>query len=126
MHLDIDLIAGPMPLEDGNALLHVPDFYTAKLLHDKSGSERVRLFIQYAREGPVKVPSTVSPLVEEFLVGLSSLSEQIRTVGGELRLGIFYDLEDTTVFPVYLSADCIKLLSKFNVGIDSTGYPCSE
>ena len=126
MDLDIDLIAGPMALEDGNELLQISGVYTAKLLHDKSGSKRVRVFIQYVREGPVSVPSTVSPLVEEFLVGLLSISEQIRTVGGEVRLGIFYDLEDTMVFPVHLSADCIKLLSKFNVSIDSTGYPCSK
>ena len=126
MHLDIDLIVGPMPQADSSVLLLVPSAYTAKLLPEKSDSGQVRVFIQYVREDPFAVDSTVSPFICEFLAGLCSIEEQIRSLGGEVRLGIYYDLEDTIVFPVYLSAECIRLLSKFNVGIDSTGYPCSE
>ncbi len=43
-----------------------------------------------------------------------------------LRLGIYYDLEETVVFPVMLTNTCISLLSKINVSLDISGYPCSE
>ena len=65
--------------------------------------------------------------------GISSLlrelelhSDIIRQSGGVLRVGVFYDLEETVVFPFRLSADVVKAIGSLNLAVDATGYPCRE
>ena len=67
----------------------------------------------------------VDHIVRDFLNNMTSFSEIIRKHQGVLRLGIFYDIEESVVFPFRLSCEAIKLIADLNILIDATGYPCS-
>ena len=68
----------------------------------------------------------VDHIVRDFLNNMASFSETIRKHQGVLRLGIFYDIEESVVFPFRLSCETIKLIADLNILIDATGYPCSS
>ena len=68
----------------------------------------------------------VDHIVRDFLNNMTSFSETIRKHQGVLRLGIFYDIEESVVFPFRLSCEAIKLMADLNILIDATGYPCSS
>ena len=67
----------------------------------------------------------VDHIVRDFLNNMTLFSETIRKHQGVLRLGIFYDIEESVVFPFRLSCEAIKLIADLNILIDATGYPCS-
>ena len=67
----------------------------------------------------------VDHIVRDFLNNMTSFSETIRKHQGVLRLGIFYDIEESVVFPFRLSCEAIKLIADLNILIDATDYPCS-
>ena len=67
----------------------------------------------------------VDHIVRDFLNNMTAFSETIRKHQGVLRLGIFYDIEESVVFPFQLSCEAIKLMADLNILIDATGYPCS-
>jgi hypothetical protein len=62
----------------------------------------------------------------DFLRSLATYAETLRQSKGTLRLGIFYDLDETVVFPLRLSLETIKVLGDLNLSLDATGYPCSD
>ncbi len=64
--------------------------------------------------------------IRAFLQSLTMYSEAIKKSRGALRLGIFYDLRETVVFPFRLSAEIVKTIGELNLSIDATGYPCAE
>ena len=68
----------------------------------------------------------VDNIVRDFLHNMTSFSETIRKHQGLLRLGIFYDIEESVVFPFRFSCEAIKLIADLNLSIDATGYPCSS
>ena len=68
----------------------------------------------------------VDHVVRDFLNNMTSFSEIIRKHQGVLRLGIFYDIEESVVFPLRLSCEAIKSIADLNILIDATGYPCSS
>ena len=67
----------------------------------------------------------VDHIVRDFLNNMTSFSETISKHQGVLRLGIFYDIEESVVFPFRFSCEAIKLIADLNISIDATGYPCS-
>jgi len=80
--------------------------------------------ISYSGNDVVQAKGTVGDEILKFLTGLKSFEMEVKHIGGELRLGIYYDVPQTVVFPLYLSIDCVRALERFGVALDSTGYPC--
>ena len=70
--------------------------------------------------------SAISPdeAVAAFLDQLKDLSS--REGKRTLRVGVFYDLAETVVFPVRLSISTLAKLAAWSVELDVTGYPCSK
>jgi hypothetical protein len=73
-----------------------------------------------------QVVTDVDAAVQDFLRSLVTHADAIKRSCGVLRLGVFYDLSETVVFPLQLSAETIRTLGELNLGIDATGYPCAE
>ena len=67
----------------------------------------------------------VDHIVRDFLSNLASFSEIIKKHQGVLRLGVFYNIDESVVFPFRLSCEAIKSIADLNLSIDATGYPCS-
>ena len=61
-----------------------------------------------------------------FLNGLVAFREKISALNACVRVGMFYQVNETIVCPVRLSKQCIKILNQFGVSLDVTGYPCSD
>jgi hypothetical protein len=64
--------------------------------------------------------------VGDFLQSLTPHADAIKKSKGTLRLGIFYDLSETVVFPFRLSVETVKALGDLNLSLDATGYPCGD
>ena len=52
----------------------------------------------------------VDHIVRDFLSNMTAFSETIRKHQGVLCLGIFYDIEESVIFPFQLSCKAIKLM----------------
>jgi hypothetical protein len=75
---------------------------------------------------PTSQQPTLEKAIASFLAELVAYGETIKQSAGTLRVGVFYDLDETVVFPMRLSADVIRTLSAMNLALDATGYPCKE
>lgn len=124
MELDIDIRLTKFPrkiaLELGE---HFPvEFKNAKT--DEEGSPYCEIAVWAAAES--QVVTNVDTGVRNFLQRLAAYTEIIKQSRGVLRLGIFYDLSETVVFPFRLSIETVKALGELNLSIDATGYPCAD
>ena len=89
---------------------------------------------RHAKHDTEYVISKIAPIVgnnldnaiTDFLSDLTKLRGVITTLKTSLRIGVFYQLAETVVFPVMLSKKTIELLYQFRVDLDITGYPCDE
>lgn len=125
MEIDIDLVV--LLEADCHAALvsALPAQYVAvgqKNLHNTQS----RLSIRYLDDCALKVSTTASALVVDFLRGLDPCVDLVRLARGELRLGIYYSLNDTVVFPLHLDSSCIRMMADLNLSLDSTGYAYAE
>lgn len=61
---------------------------------------------------------------------LSSHEKLIESIdwrwGRQLRVGIFYNLKETVVFPFRLSSSVLQKIASLNLDLSVTGYPCAE
>lgn len=73
-----------------------------------------------------QIVTNVDAGIRDFLRSLTVHAEAVKQSQGILRLGIFYDLRETVVFPFRLSVETIKALGELNLSVDATGYPCSD
>lgn len=73
-----------------------------------------------------QVVTDVDARIRDFLQGLTAQAEAVKQSQGVLRLGIFYDLRETVVFPFRLSVETVKALCELNLSVDATGYPCAD
>ena len=64
-------------------------------------------------------------IVLDCLNNLTSFSETIRKHQSVRRLGIFYDIGESVVFPFRLYCEAIKSIADLNLSIDAIAYPCS-
>lgn len=123
--MDIDLALDLDRKDEVQLKASLPKGYIA-VSGDEDGGARVHLLIRRAGDDAQTVSTTAGALVLDFLQGLSQLKDTVRRVGGELRLGIYYDVNEAVVFPLRLSAECVGVMAGFNLSLDSTGYPSSE
>jgi hypothetical protein len=100
--------------------------YLAKVVGSGSTPGTVEYSIRFANDVSREVESTVGVVILDFVQGLTPLLNVISRANGILRLGIYYDLRETMVFPLILSAECVKSIASFELSLDCTGYPCSE
>jgi hypothetical protein len=73
-----------------------------------------------------KTELALEEAVRTFLQGLSMQADAVRRAQGVLRIGVFYDLQETVVFPFRLSANVVKQIAELSLSIDATGYPCAD
>jgi hypothetical protein len=75
---------------------------------------------------PAAQPEALETGISNLLRHLDAYADTIRRSAGTLRVGLFYDLDETVVFPLRLSADVVKALAALNLAVDATGYPCKD
>jgi hypothetical protein len=125
MEADIKLVLKCTLQETDAISARLPETY--KLLTKKANERDAQeVTIQYTSPQLLKVTSVVGLIIQEFLEGLKAIAPAIRNGAGIIVLGIFYDLEETIIFPVILPSESISLMADFKLSLDSTGYPCSE
>ena len=69
---------------------------------------------------------TLSEAIIEFLMKFEGVYSEKLDIEKVLKLGIYYELKDTVVFPIILTRACITALYRFNVKLEASGYPCSD
>jgi hypothetical protein len=72
-----------------------------------------------------KFETSLDNAVREFLDDLQSAGIDQRYEGRALRIGVFYDLQETVVFPVRLLAPTLAMLANLALDLNISGYPCA-
>ncbi|HVX13343.1 MAG TPA: hypothetical protein VHC22_19315 [Pirellulales bacterium] len=124
MDADIDLVFVASAKDVSTLETIVPQAY---LLHvDRLDRESARVSLRYRDTTLLHIASSVGDLLKVFLGGLSSAASVISRSRAEVRIGIFYDLTETVIFPLVLPAECVEALAALRLSVNSTGYPCNE
>lgn len=119
MEVDIDICLSNVARDEVSNLAKQ---FLIKCINKDAGGDLQDIVI---RQEPDNRTGIVDHIVRDFLSNLTSFSETIRKHQGVLRLGVFYNIEESVVFPFRLSCDAIKSIADLNLSIDATGYPCS-
>ncbi len=119
MEVDIDICLTNVARDD---VLNLANRFLIKCTSKDSGGDLQDIVIRQKADNRTGI---VDHIVHDFLSNLTSFSETIRKHQGVLRLGVFYDIEESVVFPFRLSREVIKSIADLNLSIDATGYPCS-
>jgi hypothetical protein len=77
-------------------------------------------------EREVRPPDSLDAAMADWLRNLEAHAQTVRQCNATIRLGMFYNVKETVVFPFRLSAQTIHALSNLNLGISATGYPCDD
>lgn len=62
----------------------------------------------------------------EFLRSLENVKSYIFNLNSRIRFGMFYNLNETVVFPFFLSKEIVGLLNEFGFSMEVSCYPCDE
>lgn len=73
-----------------------------------------------------KVDTTLDEIIKCFFENITGLEEYFQESKNVLRIGMYYSLQDTVVFPVILSNENLSFLSQFKMSLDFSGYACSD
>ncbi|HEX7048140.1 MAG TPA: hypothetical protein VF275_11280 [Gammaproteobacteria bacterium] len=68
---------------------------------------------------------SVDDTVSAFLRSLCSISDVLEPHMTTLRIGVYYDIEETVVFPFFLSSSSIRKIASLSLSLEATGYPCA-
>ncbi len=121
MDADIAVILQSVPRDLAEEL-------SKKFIVDYKGKEKDQfsadIAIRYSSE-PIVV-NDLSTVIFTFLSEISAFAEVIKSLRGVLRIGVFYNLNETVVFPFYLSLGSVKIIENFGLAIDVSGYPCND
>lgn len=85
------------------------------------GNREVSLFIRGYDSSGTKINETIF----RFLSGLQPLEGNLRELKAELRVGVFYDIRETVVFPLYINIGTIDKMSLFGLSLDANIYVCN-
>lgn len=118
MEIDIEICLSSVPKDKVSNL--AKQFNVSSLKEDAVSYQDVVI-----RQEPGNRTGIIDHVVRDFLTNLYSYSEIIKNHQGVLRLGIFYNLDESVVFPFRLSSEVVKSMAELNLAIDSTSYPCS-
>lgn len=119
MEVDVEIelpsVSSPMDYElDG----FLPNNY---FIEDR-GTHKKAYFLRGTASTGERIAGTIS----RFLSDLSPLKEKLRALKAELRVGVFYSVTETVIFPFQLSADCISQIAQFGLALDAIIYVCGE
>lgn len=118
MDVDIEVQLGKVP--------RAVALEIAKRLSVEFASEKEKADPQDIVVRPAAQAQTLDTGISNLLRDLDAYADTIRRSAGTLRVGVFYDLDETVVFPLRLSADVVRALGALNLAVDATGYPCKE
>lgn len=121
MEADIAVILQGVPRDLSEELSK--NFIVAYKSKDKN-QFAVDLSVRYSSE--LTVVSDLNAAIFAFLNQVGVFSDAINSLKGVLRIGVFYDLRETVVFPFCLSLDSVKIIEHLGLAIDVSGYPCSD
>lgn len=62
----------------------------------------------------------------DFLENLNFMSSEKELDALALRIAIYYDIEETVIFPFCFSNDLIKKAYEMKLSLEINGYPCSS
>jgi hypothetical protein len=91
-----------------------------KVTLNKKGDELIIRTAQSERP-----ETSLDMAVREFLDALQSVGIGRKGEERALRIGVFYDLEETVVFPVTLSTQTLAMLVDWDLDLNISGYPCA-
>ncbi len=121
MELDIDISLTNFPL---NISLELAKSFPVEFSKSDEKAYYQDVVIRFTSKP--RIVTSIETEVQNFLEYFEAYANDVKTSYGVLRLGVFYNLQETIVFPLKLSAATITMLCELNLGIDTTGYPCIE
>lgn len=89
---------------------------------EERGTRKKAWFLRGAASTGERVDETVS----KFLSDLHLLEEKLRALKAELRVGVFYSVTETAIFPFQLGTDCVARVARCGLALDATIYVCGE
>jgi len=89
---------------------------------EERGTRKKALFLR----GSFSVGERIDETVSRFLFGLHTLGGHLRALNVSLRIGVFYDLNETVIFPFQLSAATLEKIAELGLSLDATIYVCGE
>jgi len=75
---------------------------------------------------PASTGESIDETISKFLAELHPLEGKLRELKAELRVGVFYDVRETVVFPFRLAKENVSRIASFDLSLDATIYVCSE
>lgn len=89
---------------------------------EERGIRKKAWFLRGAASTGERIDETVS----RFLSGLHLLEEKLRALKAELRVGVFYSVAETAIFPFRLGVDCVAEIARCGLVLDATIYVCGD
>ena len=122
MELDIDLALHGVPPA---LAVELGQLFYMDFQGDREAAACLDITI-WANESPQPIIATIDAALHDFLEKLMPHVLVIVQATPVLRLGIFYDLEETVVFPLRLGAATIRLMAAMGIELEAYGYPCAD
>jgi hypothetical protein len=89
---------------------------------EERGTRKKMCFLRGTTSTGERIDETVS----RFLSDLHCLEKKLRKLKAELRVGVFYSVAETAVFPFRLGVDCIAGIVRCGLALDAIIYVCGE
>lgn len=119
MHIDVEIDVTPLQVCQGDGPF--PRLPTGYVIEERG----TRIKGYYLR-GPTSEGNNLLNSVSSFLNGLASIQEFMFASGLVMRLGVFYDSNETAIYPLRLSSECVQKIAALGLSIDATMYVCHE
>ena len=100
---------------------NMKNVFHVQIKKSSDDQQTIQVWLSLARELVADVDSTIQGFLRRLLTcGFDTEAENT------LRVAVFYNLDETIVFPFSASASTIKLLAECGMSIELVGYPCSS
>jgi len=119
MKIDVEIELPPLPTSPDHGL---NDFLPGGYFLEERGNLKKVLYLR----GPASIGEQIDETISKFLTNLIPLKGKLKVLNAELRVGVFYDLKETVVFPLHLSKENIFKLASLDLSLDATIYVCGE
>jgi hypothetical protein len=119
MKVDVEI---ELPLTSSSGGYGLGGFMPSGYFIEERGTRKKAWFLRGATSTGERIDETVS----RFLSDLHLLEEKLRALKAELRVGVFYGVAETAIFPFRLGADCVAGIARCGLVLDATIYVCGE
>jgi len=117
MKVDVEITLPANPAAEDYGL---KDFLPDDYFIEERGMKTKCSFLRASSSVGERIDETVAG----FLAGLQPLAEKIKSLRAELRIGVFYDLEETVVFPFPLKTETVRAIAEYGLALDAILYAC--